>query len=370
MSKSRSFRSKLWLYFVLFSAIIFSLLWVLQTVFLQSFYNTMLENKTRAAAEKMVSSSSDADFTTVIDDLSADNSLLVFVTDTEGTILYSSDSYKPYYRSYGSNHGGENNPYRKGEEMNWQVGNYRNLPDSYDEFLVSLLSSENGITQYKTDSQYIYGTFIELDGAEKAVLYVSAALGAVGAAASIIRIQLLWVTILSLLIAFLVAWLLARRFSVPVDQLSTQAKMLATDQYEPLFEKGFCRELDDLSDFLDDTAGKLTEARSYQKELLANVSHDLRTPLTMIKGYAEMVRDISWEDEEQRTADTGIIIREADRLTALVNEILEYSSLQEGDRKKDFAIVDISMITRKVCDRFEPLLQKSGSSIERHITDA
>ena len=370
MSKSRSFRSKLWLYFVLFSAIIFSLLWVLQTVFLQSFYNTMLENKTRAAAEKMVSSSSDADFTTVIDDLSADNSLLVFVTDTEGTILYSSDSYKSYYRSYGSNDGGENNPYRKGEEMNWQVGNYRNLPDSYDEFLVSLLSSENGITQYKTDSQYIYGTFIELDGTEKAVLYVSAALGAVGAAASIIRIQLLWVTILSLLIAFLVAWLLARRFSVPVDQLSTQAKMLATDQYEPLFEKGFCRELDDLSDSLDDTARKLTEARSYQKELLANVSHDLRTPLTMIKGYTEMVRDISWEDEEQRTADTGIIIREADRLTALVNEILEYSSLQEGDRKKDFAIVDISMITKKVCDRFEPLLQKSGSSIERHITDA
>ena len=370
MSKSRSFRSKLWMYFVLFTAIIFSLLWVLQTVFLQSFYNTMLENKTRAAAEKMVSSSSDADFTTVIDDLSADNTLLVFVTDTEGTILYSSDSYKSYYRSYGSNDGGENNPYRKGEEMNWQVGNYRNLPDSYDEFLVSLLSSENGITQYKTDSQYIYGTFIELDGAEKAVLYVSAALGAVGAAASIIRIQLLWVTILSLLIAFLVAWFLARRFSVPVDQLSTQAKMLATDQYEPLFEKGFCRELDDLSDSLDDTAGKLTEARSYQKELLANVSHDLRTPLTMIKGYAEMVRDISWEDEEQRTADTGIIIREADRLTALVNEILEYSSLQEGDRKKDFAIVDISMITKKVCDRFEPLLQKSGSSIERHITDA
>lgn len=50
-----------------------------------------------------------------------------------------------------------------------------------------------------------------------------------------------------------------------------------------------------------------------QKELLANVSHDLRTPLTMIKGYAEMVRDISWEDEAQRTADTGVIIREADR---------------------------------------------------------
>ena len=87
MSKTKTFRTKLWLYFILFTAIVFSLLWVLQTVFLQTFYNAMLERNTRSAAEKMIAGSTDSDFTSCIDELSAKHSLLVFVTDLEGSIL-------------------------------------------------------------------------------------------------------------------------------------------------------------------------------------------------------------------------------------------------------------------------------------------
>jgi signal transduction histidine kinase len=179
----------------------------------------------------------------------------------------------------------------------------------------------------------------------------------------------LWVTLLSLVIAFVIAWFIARRFSVPVDRLSVQAKMLAEEKYEPVFEKGFCIELDMLSESMDETAKKLAEARNYQKELLANVSHDLRTPLTMIKGYAEMVRDFSWEDEEQRNADTGIIIKEADRLTALVNEILEYTSLQENRGGREFTQFDFSALVRKVVDQFEPLMNKEGYVIVQNIEE-
>lgn len=369
MSKTKSFRTKLWLYFILFAAFIFAILWILQTVFLQSFYNGMLAENTRAAAEEISVSSKDENFTSVIDALSADNSLLVFVTDKEGTIIYSSDSYKSYYHSQEDYSGGEDNPYHKGEEMNWQIGNYRNLPDGYDEFLSALSRSENGTVEYKTDSQYVCGRYIETADGKQMVLYVSAALGAVGATASIIRIQLLWVTALSLVLAFLIAWFLARKFAVPVGQLYNQAKMLADEHYESKFEKGFCLELDELSNALDQTAGELAEAKRYQKKLLANVSHDLRTPLTMIKGYAEMVRDISWENEAQRVADTGIIIREADRLTALVNEILEYSSLQNGKAKKEFSEVDFSILVKKVVEQFEPLINYSGGAIESNIEE-
>ena len=73
-----------------------------------------------------------------------------------------------------------------------------------------------------------------------------------------------------------------------------------------------------LTDNLNKASAEISKTEKLRKDLLANISHDLRTPLTMIKGYAEMVRDISWENEAQRAADTGIIIREADRLTALV----------------------------------------------------
>ena len=359
----------MWLYFILFSAVVFGLLWILQTVFLQSFYNGMLIKNTRNAAEEIAGSAGASDFTDRIDELSADNSLLVFITDTDGTILYSSDSYKSYYHASEDYSGDDSNPYHLNEEMNWQIGNYRNLPDGYGEFLSELSQSKDSVIEIKTDSQYIYGRYIETSGDGHEVLYVSATLGAVGATASIIRTQLLWVTVLSLVIAFLIAWFLSRRFAVPVARLSNQAKMLAYERYEPQFRKGFCSELDELSDALNQTAKDLAEAKGYQKELLANVSHDLRTPLTMIKGYAEMVRDISWEDEAQRTADTGIIIREADRLTGLVNEILEYTSLQNRHEEREFTDVDLSALVKKVVRQFNPLLNKHNGTIESEIED-
>ncbi len=63
---------------------------------------------------------------------------------------------------------------------------------------------------------------------------------------------------------------------------------------------------------------------------MANVSHDLRTPLTIIKSYAEMIRDLSGKDDQKRTLHTNVIVDEADRLSMLVNDILDLSKLESG----------------------------------------
>lgn len=370
---------------MLFAAIILSLLWILQTVFLQQFYDSMMIRKIRSAGEQIAAAGLKDDLYTVIDRLSVEDSLLVYITEENGTILYNSDAFSSNFNQTtrsGSGRGmgmgmNRNEPMRRysddddnddDDDRKWIM--YRNLPDNYTNFLTRLNESPSGTVGFTEDNYYIYGTHICLDeeNSQNVILYVSGQLGAVGAAASIIRVQLLWVTVLSLVIAFLIAWLIARRFAKPVDQLSIQAKMLSGESYEEQFQKGFCRELDELNDSLSESAAKLSDARAYQKELLANVSHDLRTPLTMIKGYAEMVRDISWEDEEQRNADTGVIIKEADRLTALVNEILEYSRLQERDQKPAFTEVNLSELTEQVISRFEPLFKEEGGTIERNIT--
>ena len=81
-----------------------------------------------------------------------------------------------------------------------------------------------------------------------------------------------------------------------------------------------------------------------------------------------MVRDISWEDEVQRNEDTGVIIKEADRMTALVNEILEYSQLKQTNAEISLTDVDFSALTERVTDRFEPIFRAEGGLIERDIT--
>ena len=71
---------------------------------------------------------------------------------------------------------------------------------------------------------------------------------------------------------------------------------------------------------------ELGKTEELEKDLLANVSHDLKTPLTMIKAYAEMIRDISYKDHDKMNEHLGIIVDETDRLTVLVNDILDLSN--------------------------------------------
>ena len=375
-NKLRSFRVKLWLFFVLFTALIFSVLWILQTVFFQSFYDDMLKNRTRAAAEKIVENSSSEDISDIIDELSLTNSALVYITDSNGKIVYSSDQFKGIsgkIRTKQSNEkmNDENGqpPEKKGSEPSHHPG-YRNLPQNYENFLESLESSENGVYESSTGDSYVYGTYLNYGSSgERYVLYISTVTQAMGSAVEIIRIQLLWGTLISIVTGFVLAWFIARSFSTPVAGLTEKAEHISEDELPDSFKKGFCSELDELNDVLDEASVRLRESREFQRDLLANVSHDLRTPLTMIKGYAEMVRDISREDEQQCSEDIGVIVREADRLTAMVNEILEYSEMQSVGKEPEPEEVDFSSLVMRVCKGFDSLYARENGRIETDITE-
>ena len=351
-------------YFMFFTAVIFAVLWLLQTVFLQRFYNSMVIKNTLRAADKIASQSENDDITEYIDELSCNNSVLVFVTDTEGNILYSSDEYRKGHKNINIE------PNDMKSEFNGERRHYRELPDNYGEFLSELKASDSGKAELQTDGLYVYGRYISFFGCDdKAVLYIGTTLNAVGSTARIIRVQLLWVTLLSVIIGFVLAWFMSRSFSRPVAQLNEKAHKLGDKESDTSFREGFCSELDELNTTLDNTAEKLKRSQEFQNELLANVSHDLRTPLTMIKGYAEMIRDISREDEKQCAEDVAVIVEETDRLTALVNEILEYSELQMNDTELAMSDVDLSEAVTSVTDSFENLHSKNGYVFKRDIAE-
>lgn len=363
--KTNSFRKKLLSWFMFFTVVIFTVLWLLQTVFLQKFYNGMIIRNTVKVADKISSESQSSDITSYIDDISRSNSILVFVTDTDGNIMYSSDEYKKGHKFKDER---LEMPYNgNGKEMRFH---YRELPENYTEFLSAVNASDSGEAELQNDDIYVYGRLIDFYGSdEKAVLYVGTTLNAVGSTARIIRIQLIWVTLLSIIIAFVLALFMSKSFSKPVSQLNEKAHKLGEKDNDAEFSEGFCTELDELNKTLDTTSEKLKKNREFQNELLANVSHDLRTPLTMIKGYAEMIRDISREDEKQCAEDVAVIVEETDRLTALVNEILEYSELQMSDSEAVMNDVDLSETVASVADSFDKLYSKDGYVFERNIAD-
>ena len=115
-----------------------------------------------------------------------------------------------------------------------------------------------------------------------------------------------------------------------------------------------------LSETLNRAAQELSSLDKMQKDLVANISHDLRTPLTMISGYSEMIRDLPGEATPE---NMQVIIDETARLTSLVNDMLEVSRLQNGAIVLHPARFDLTEVLRETIDRYSRLREREGYDI-------
>ena len=121
------------------------------------------------------------------------------------------------------------------------------------------------------------------------------------------------------------------------------------------------REIAELSDTLNYAAEELSKTEALQRELIANISHDLRTPLTMIEGYAEVMRDIPGENTPE---NVQIIIDETKRLTSLVSDLLDISKLQSGTQRLELSDFNLTETIREVIGRFSKLTEQDGWVID------
>ena len=120
-------------------------------------------------------------------------------------------------------------------------------------------------------------------------------------------------------------------------------------------------EINELVDTLNYAKTELSKTDELKRDLMANVSHDLKTPLTMIKAYAEMVRDLTYKDEEKRNSNLNTIINETDRLNSLVNDILDLSALQASNTL-ECSEFDLTQMIKQIISRFNILTEKENYS--------
>ena len=156
-------------------------------------------------------------------------------------------------------------------------------------------------------------------------IYIYSPIEEINSTSLILKNQLIYIVILVMLVAIIVSYFLSKKITGPIRKITSQAKELGNGNYKISFEKSDIKELDDLANTLNEVSLELSKTDELRRDLMANVSHDLKTPLTMIKAYAEMVKDISYKDDRKREEHLNIIIDETDRLTILVNDILEMS---------------------------------------------
>lgn len=175
-------------------------------------------------------------------------------------------------------------------------------------------------------------------------IILNTALEDVNSTTSVLRGQLIYITLIVILLAVIVSIYLSKMLNKPILNITEYAKKLAKGNSELNIEESNIKEIDDLRNALNYASKEINKTDELRRDLLANVSHDLKTPLTMIKAYAEMIRDINKDDEEKRNENLNIIIDETDRLNILVNDILSLSKLeanQETLELTEFDLVDL-----------------------------
>lgn len=178
---------------------------------------------------------------------------------------------------------------------------------------------------------------------------------------TVFRDQALWSGLILAFVALIMAVIMSKVITKPIVKMNGAAKQLAQGRYDVNFSGKGYREINELADTLNYASHELAKTDLLQKELIANISHDLRTPLTMIKGYSEVMRDIPGENTPE---NIQIIIDETSRLSALVNDMLDISRIQAGTRKPDLQRFSLTQTIRNTLRRYERLIMQDGYRIE------
>lgn len=223
------------------------------------------------------------------------------------------------------------------------------------------------IVQIGSTRQMLVGQ-LSADG--KYGIIVSTGMAQITTAAEVLR-SILWpVALILLVLDLLFAMLFSRWFTRPVQQLSSGAKEIAAGNYDIQLPVVHHDEIGQLAEDFNYMAAEVKRSAQLEKDILANVSHDLRTPLTLIKGYAETVRDLTGTDAEKRTEQCNIIVDETDRLSALVNSVMELSKVQSGAEKPNLIDFDMGELCFEVAGRYDALCDQNHWHLELQADDA
>lgn len=356
----------LWRYFMMFAIIIMVALWLLQVIFLNTFYESMKQSEIEKIGEKLVHyyNSDMEEFEKYWQQHSFRGGVFANLLTEEGYILRSPEPMEEFKND-------RNRPHAGGDKQRRNtIADFN--PQMWQRFVDKVSESQDRTTTYVTDmpvnsKMMVYGAALETEDGETVYLYISSPIEPIDTTSRVLQNQLIIVSVLSLLVGIILSYFIAKRFSKPILRISESARFLASGRYDVRFEGVGYNEVAELSEVLNSAAEQMSKTDELRRDLMANVSHDLKTPLTIIKSYAEMIRDISGENREKREQHTQVIIDEANRLSILVNDILNLSKLESGIMPTEPKRFSLSGAVESVAEKFAVYVENDGYTILSHI---
>ena len=216
-------------------------------------------------------------------------------------------------------------------------------------------------TSYEDYDTLAYVKVLHASEDSSVFLYIFTPLYPVSSTVSILKDQLAIVTIIALALAFALALFLSERLSTPLIKITKSAKRMGKGDYDVTFDThSSYTEINNLSNTLNRAAIELGRADNLQKDMIANVSHDLKTPLTLIRSYAEKIRDLSGENKEKRDKDLEVIIKETEKMAKLVSDMSTLSKMQNSKIELNLTKFDLANEIKSIMASYEILSENEG----------
>jgi two-component system OmpR family sensor kinase len=170
---------------------------------------------------------------------------------------------------------------------------------------------------------------------------------------------------LGLVVSLALAWLLARWISAPLRRLSRAARQVAAGDLEVQITPAGPQEARDVATAFNHMVAEVRKSQRVQRDFVANVSHELKTPLTSIQGFAQAIQDGTASDTQGRAHAAQVIYDEADRLRRLVEALLDLARLESGQSNLVMGPVDLGALLSRVADQQAVVAAKRGIQIVR-----
>ncbi len=356
----------------IFIVILLVTLWLLQTVYLDNFYQYIKKKEINSAMETVVTVADSDELQTTLDSLADGYGICSIVQDSSGNEIASAEATMACaihrYNSFVFAN------YRAAADKEDMVSvtferGFESSPQRKDGISESIggRQSDKGTTEdvfkdMPADDDYQRMLLVKKVTTSEGARYIflNSVISPVDATVHTVRIQLIYVSVIMLVFAAIIAIILSNVMARPIIRLNQSAKLLGKRDFDVKFNSHEYKEVAELSTTLNHAAKELGKAENLQRELLANVSHDLRTPLTMIMAYAEVMRDLPGENSPE---NVQVIIDETQRLTRLVNDMLDISKIQAGVADINKSVYNLTGSIGAVIDRYGKLMENKGYRI-------
>ena len=321
----KGIRFHIWLYFALFALGILALFGVLQNVLIEPYYRDNKISAIQSVADVIVESMIESE---VVDQamndevfrVSVNNNVCAIIYNDKGQIVFSTDALGSsciFNQSFSLG----SSSYRSLNSANSLKDEVISRGDELSEVFRNTKSNQEMI---------LYARYIRSNLANY-TLYVNSPVELLDSTLQIFTTQFTILTAGLLVLSLILSVFLSNRIASPILSMHYPATELASGNYDVQFNGGHFSELDDLARTLNTATEKLSKVDELRKDLIANMSHDIKTPLTMIKAYAEMIQDISGDNPVKRNEHLDVILKEVDYPDHLVTDMSELSKMQSGN---------------------------------------